>query len=147
MRAMLLSLALLAAPAAAAEAPRPTPPTDVEVSRVLADPATADTVARAMQALSGAFLNLPVGEMEAALAGRTPTAADRRRTIREVERAKNPRFEQDLQRQIAGSRVAMQASMKAMADAMPAMMKGMAEARDAMERAIANMPSPAYPRR
>ena len=72
MRASLLiaPLALIAAPAAAQTAIP-----DVEIPRELTDPAMADRLTDVLQVLSKSFLNLPVGEVEAALEGRAPTAA------------------------------------------------------------------------
>ena len=151
MRAQLfvLPLALIASPALAqAPAPqaRPNPSDTISVPGALTDPATADKLARMMQAMSKAFLDLPVGEFEATAEGRAPTAADRRRTIRDVGRAEDPDFERELQRDLAGSRAIMQASLRAMAAALPAMMKGLSEAGRELERATANLPSPNYPK-
>ena len=113
-----------------------------EVQRVLNDPATTDKLANVMQALSQAFLNLPVGSVEAAIEGRAPTPADRARTIR----SENPNIDREIAAQIAQSRPMMRQSMKAMADALPGMMKGL-EAQRSFERAMANMPDPTYPKR
>jgi hypothetical protein len=41
----------------------------------------------------------------------------------------------------------MKAGMKAMSTALPVMMEGMRKAAEEMEKAMANLPSPAYPRR
>jgi hypothetical protein len=159
MRPLLFSLALLAAPAAAQTAPAQTAPSQTapkaqqrpadtaEITRVLNDPAMAQKMTNVLQALSGALLEMPVGEVEAALDGRKPTAADKKRTVREVGREEDPNFERDLKRDLAESGPMMQSAMKALAGAMPAMMKGLEEAGRAMERATANMPSPAYPKR
>ncbi len=143
----ILPLALVASPGLAQT--RPAPPLTPEAITVppeLTDPATAEKLARMMQALSQAFLNLPVGEIEAAVEGRPPTSADRRRTVREAGRADDPNFERDFQREIAGSRVLVQTSMKALAAALPAMMKGLSEASRELEKATANLPSPNYPK-
>jgi hypothetical protein len=145
---LILPLALIAGPALAQTKPAPAQPTDtVVISRVLNDPATADKLARMMQALSQAFLNLPVGELEAAAEGRAVTQADRNRTLREVGRKDNPAFERDLQATLSGSRATMQASMKALATALPAMTKALGEAGREMEKAAENMPRPNYPKR
>ena len=85
----------------------------------------ADRLGGMMQALSKAFLNLPVGEIEAAAKGRPATQADRRRTIRDLGRKQDPNFERNLDRDLATSRVTMQASMKAFAAALPAMIKAL----------------------
>ncbi len=141
-----LPLAMMASPAFAQSKPSPPAETNA-VPQALTDPATADKLARMMQALSQAFLNLPVGELEAAAAGRAVTPADRGRTLREVGRRENPKFEEDLQRDLAASGPMMKASIKAMAAALPAMMKGLTEARRELEKAAANMPSPNYPKK
>ena len=142
---LIASLGLVASPALAQTQPAPAKPS--AEFPALTDPATADKLARMMQAMSQAFLNLPVGEIEAAAAGRVVTPADRSRTLREVGRRENPNFEQDLQRDLAASGPMMQASMKAMAAALPAMMKGLSEARRELEKATANLPSPNYPKK
>jgi hypothetical protein len=147
---LVLPLAMIAAPAAAQVKPKAPAPAQADpgaVQQVLTDPATADKLARMLQALSGAFLNMPVGEIEAAAAGRAVTPADRSRTLREVGRRDNPNFEQDLQRDLAASGPMLRASMNAMAAALPAMMKGMGEAARELDKATANMPSPNYPKK
>ena len=140
---MILPLALIAGPAMA----QTTPASAETVTQALTDPATADKLARMMQALSKAFLDLPVGELEAAAEGRGVTPADRSRTLREVGRRDNPNFERELQADLAGSRATLQASMKALAAALPSMMKGLSEAGREMEKAVENMPRPNYPKR
>ncbi|HEY0164357.1 MAG TPA: hypothetical protein VGB39_03175 [Sphingomicrobium sp.] len=145
---MILPLALMAGPALGQAKPAPAAPAiPPAIPQVLRDPATADRLAGMMQALSKAFLNLPIGEVEAAAEGRAVTPADRNRTLREVGRKDNPNFERDLQATLAGSRATMQASMKALAAALPGMMKGLADAGREMEKAAENMPRPNYPKR
>jgi hypothetical protein len=97
--------------------------------------------------LGKALMNLPVGELEAIAEGRQPTAADRRRTVRDSGRAEDPNFERDLEQQLSQARPMMEASMKAMSAALPAMMQSLQQAGEALERATANMPSPSYPKR
>jgi hypothetical protein len=150
MRACLfvLSLTLAASPALAQTKPAPAdPPETIVVPPELTDPAMADRLGAMMQSLSKAVLNLPVGEIEAAAEGRPVTPADRRRTVREVGRSKDPNFERNLDRQLADSSATIQASMKAFATALPAMMKGLTDAGRALEQATANLPSPNYPKR
>ncbi len=145
---LIVPLALVASPALAQTRPAPpSTPEAVAVPPELTDPATAEKLARMMQALSKAFLNLPVGEIEAAVEGRPATGADRRRTVREVGRAEDPNFERDFDREIAGSRELVQTSMKALAAALPAMMRGLSEAGRELDKATANLPSPNYPKR
>ncbi len=143
----LLPLALVASPALAEPATASGAAGEVRIPSELTDPAMAARLGDVMQALSGAFLNLPVGEVEAAMEGRRPTAADRSRTVRTVGRESDPNFERNLKRQIAGSRVTMQAGMQALATALPAMMRAMAEASKELEKAAANLPRPDYPKR
>ncbi len=142
----ILLLALVASPALAQN--RAAPPAEtIVVPPELTDPAMADRLGGMMQALSKAFLNLPVGEIAAAAEGRPVTNADRGRTIRDLGRKQDPNFERNLDRDLAASRVTMQATMKAFATALPAMMKGLTEAGRALEQATANLPSPVYPKR
>lgn len=136
----LLPLVMAAAPVAAA-APQQQP--QPQVPPQLSDPAMADRLADAMQAMSRAFLDLPVGEIEAAVQGRPPTPADRSRTLR----SEDPNLDREVQTQVAQARPMMRQSMKAISDAMPAMMKSLHEAKEAIERAAANMPDPNYPKR
>ena len=133
-------LASLAATPATAQTAPAIPPE-------LSDPAVADKLGNAMQSLSNAFLNLPVGEVQAALEGRPATPADKRTTVRDLGRRDDPDLDRHFQQQIAGSRETMRAGMTAMKTALPAIMKGVNEARAEMEKALANMPSATYPAR
>ena len=148
---LILPLALAASPALAQTSPAPAPsplaPQTITVPPALTDPAMAEKLPRMMQAMSKAFLELPVGEIEAAAEGRPATRADRRRTLRQLGRAEDPNFERNLQRDIANAKPMIEASMKAMANALPAMMKGLSEAGRELEKATANLPSPNYPKR
>ena len=136
----LLPLLMAAAPVAAA-APQQQP--QPQVPPQLSDPAMVDRLSGTMQAMSRAFLNLPVGEIEAAVEGRPPTPADRNRTLR----SEDPNLDREVQTQIAQARPMIRQSMKAISDALPAVMKSLHEARESIERAAANMPDPNYPKR
>ena len=114
---------------------------------MLGDPAMADRLAGMMQAMSKAFLNLPVGEVQAAAEGRMPTAAERHMTVRDMARRDDPNFDRDFQQRMAQAKPMIQQSMKALSDALPAMVQGMEQAGKALERAAANMPDPTYPKR
>lgn len=138
----MLPLAAIAAPALA-QAPAPAPAPQAQLPLQLNDPATADRLAGAMQALSKVFLNLPVGEVQAALEGRKPTAADRRRTVR----SETGMTEAQLRAQIAASKPMLEQGMKALSHALPAMMQGLTQAEQSLDRAVANMPDPTYPKR
>ena len=149
---ILLPLLLAASPAFAQAAAPATPAPQAkdsaaEMQRVLNDPAMADRLANMMQALSKAFLNLPVGEVQAAVEGRKPTAAERRKTVRDIERRDDPNFDRDFQQRMAQAKPMIQQSMTAMSQALPAMMQGLQQAGKALERAAANMPDPTYPKR
>ena len=137
--------ALIASPAAAQQA-KPDAGAIPPVPKELTDPATADKLARMMQALSKSFLELPVGELEAIAEGREPTAADRRKTVGESARAGDPDFERAFQQQMANARPMIESSMKALAAALPAMMKAMEPMAKELEKATANLPSPNYPK-
>ena len=139
MRSTLLMLPLLlcAAPAFAQAAPA-----DRQVPRELTDPATVDKFTNAMQSLSEAFLNLPVGELQAAMEGRPATAADKRKTVRSESRMS----ERELRQHIEQAKPMMQQGMKQLAAALPVMMKSMEEVERAVERAATNLPDPTYPK-
>ena len=139
--AIALAAALIATPAVAQQAP-----SVPQVPKELTDPAMADKLARMMQVLSRSFLDLPVGELEAAAEGREPTAADRARTMRSEGRKDDPNFDRNFQQQMANSKPMIESAMKAMAAALPAMLEGLSKAGQELEKATANMPSPNYPK-
>ena len=143
MRALLIALPLMlvAAPATAQQYPQPGP----EVERVLNDPAMADTLGRVAGVLTRSLMNLPVGEMEAALEGRPVTPADRARTVRDS--VGDPDLEQRVADEAAQTGRTMQAAGKALATSLPAIMAAIDQARGELERAVGNMPNPTYPRR
>ena len=134
-----LPLLLAASPAMAQPAPQLPPQ--------LTDPATAQKLTNAMQALSGVFLNMKVGEVQAALEGRQATPAERQTTVRDMARRDDPDFDRHFQQQMANVGPTVQQSMKALNQALPAMMKGLADAQKSLDRAIANLPDPTYPKR
>ena len=138
----LLPLALLAGPVAAQA-----PADPVQIPSELTDPAMMARVGDMVGSLSRAIMNMPIGEVEAAVQGRPATPADRNRTVRDVASRGDPYFEQNLQREIAASQATVHASMRAMAAALPAISRAVSEAAEEIERATANLPSPAYPRR
>ena len=143
MRALLIALPalLVAAPLAAQTQP---PPADRQIPPELSDPAVADQLTRAMVPLSKALMDLPLGEIEAALAGRTPTEADRRKKVRDEI---GPDGERELAAQIAASGPQMRAMQKALVASLPAMMGALSGIGKELERAVANMPDPTYPKR
>jgi len=145
---ILLPLLLGARPAFAQAAPPPVAPrAEQEVQRVLNDPAMVDRMTGMMQAMSKAFLNLPVGEIQAAAEGRPATQAERHMTVRDMARRDDPNFDRNFQQQIAQTGPMVKQSMRALSDALPSMMQGLQQAGKALERAAANMPDPTYPKR
>ena len=137
-------LAILAAPAAAAQSAQPEA---ISIPPELTDPKFVERIAGMTEALSKALLDLPVGEIAAAAEGRPATEADRRRTIRDIGRLSDPNFERDIQRQMVEARPRVEAAMQAFARALPSMTRSLSEMADRIERATANMPQPGYPRR
>ena len=95
--------------------------------------------------LTKVMLDLPVGELQAAVEGRSPSAADQRRTVRDLAGG-GPDLERRIEREAVRALPRMQAGMKAMADSLPAMAKALEEAAERMEsgldRATANLPQP-----
>src|SRR3954452_1909008 len=138
---------LLAASPALAERPAGPLASAIHVPHELTDPATADKLAKTMQGLTDALLDLKVGEIQAAAEGRQATRAERRLTVRDIERRKDPNFERNLRRQVADSGPRIAQGMKALSDALPTVMKALDDASRAIDRAAANMPDPTYPKR
>lgn len=136
---VLMSLLVCASPAWA-QAPA------ADVPPQLTDPALAERLANTAQSLSKAFLDLPVGEIQAAVEGRKPTTADRKRTLRDLARRDDPNFERKFRQQVDQARPAIAQSMRAVADAWPSIMEGLQKAQQSLERAAANMPDPTYPK-
>lgn len=136
---ILLPLVLVATPALA-KAPPQLPPE-------LTDPATTQRLGNAMQALSNAFLDLRVGEVQAAMEGREATSQERNLTVRDVARRNDPDFDRHLQQHMAEVGPMMQQGMRAMNQTLPIVMNDLAHAQKTLERAIANLPDPTYPKR
>ena len=137
---IVLPLLLCASPAFAQEAPPQLPPE-------LTDPATAQRLAGAMQAVSHALLNVKVGEVRAALDGRQASPQERNMTVGDLARRRDPDFDRHFQQQVASVGPKVQQSMRALNQALPEMMRGLAQAQQALERAVSNMPDPTYPQR
>ena len=90
-------------------------------------------------------MNLPVGELEAAIEGRPATRADRAAPSRDS--IGDPYIEQRIAQQAAASGRTMQAAGKAIAASLPAIMQAIEGASAEIERAVGNLPDPTYPRR
>jgi hypothetical protein len=141
------ALALTAAPAIAAE---PARDGDFQIPAEMTDPAMGETLGKMFGALTKAVMDMPVGEMQAAVQGREPTPADKARTVRDVA-GRDPNFERKVEAETAQAVPRMQAGLKAMAASLPGMMKALERAAEGMEdsldRATANIPQPGYPKR
>ena len=96
-----------------------------------------------MAAMSKAFLDRPIGEVEAAVEGRPATLADKRRTVR----SETGMSEREIREQVQAAKPAMQAGMKALAAALPPLLEGVSKAQAELDRAVANVPRPDYPKR
>ncbi len=140
-KSLILFPMLLCATPALAAPPAP------QVPRELTDPATAERLANAMQAMSKAFLDLPIGEMKAALEGRQATASDKRLTVRDLGRREDPEFDRKFNQQMASARPVIEQSTRAVTESLPALMNGLQQMQNSLERAVANMPDPTYPKR
>jgi hypothetical protein len=139
----MIPLLVIASPALA-QGPAAPPP---RIPPQLTDPKMADRLADTMQSLSQALLNLPVGEVQAAVEGRAPTPAEKKLTVRDLGRRDDRDFDRNFRRQIAQARPAIEHGMKALNAALPAVMKALDDAGRAIDRAAANMPDPTYPKR
>ena len=135
----ILPLLLSASPAFAQVAPQLPPE--------LTDPATAQRLAGAMQAVSDAFLNMRIGDVQAALVGRPATPAERNMTVRDMARRDDPDFDRHLQQNMAKVGPTMQRSMQALNQTLPVVMRDLKDAKRSLERAVANLPDPTYPQR
>jgi hypothetical protein len=146
---LILPLAALASPALAQSAPpnayAPPPVETPVIPPQVFDPAMPAQLGRMAGALTHAFMNLPVGELEAAIEGRPVTPSDRHKTVGSEARRDNPYIERDIQRDVASSAGRVQSSARAMQRAMPVIGRAIGQAAAEIERATANMPNPYYP--
>jgi hypothetical protein len=140
MRKWLILLPILLGAAPVAAEPLKVPPE-------LTDPAMADKLARSMDAMSQAMLDLRVGAVQAAMEGREATAAEKKLTVRDLGRREDPNFDRNFRERMAQVEPTIERGMKVLNSALPAMMQGLDEASKAIERAAANMPDPTYPKR
>ena len=142
MRKILIFLPLLlsASPALAQQPVLQLPPE-------LTDPAAAMKVARTMQVVSTALLNIRVGDMRAALEGREATPGERNETVGDIVHRKDPNFDRDVQRKIATIGPQIQHGMQAVNRALPQILRDVDDAQRSLERAVSNLPDPNYPRR
>jgi|SRR5690242_18233650 hypothetical protein len=139
---LVLPLLLCASPAFAQEAPPA-----IQLPPELTDPAAAMQMARTVQALSTALLNIRVGDMRAALEGRDATPVERNMTVGDIVRRKDPDFDRHVQEQVATVGPKIQRSMRAINRALPELMRDVDDVQRSVERAVSNLPDPSYPRR
>lgn len=139
-----IPLLLVAAPAVAAPQPGREP---IQIPPELTSPETAEKLGKMAGVLSKALMDLKVGEIEAIASGREPTAADKRRTVRDMAVKGDPNFERDVERQVANAGPLIQQSMKRLTAMLPALMSTMEGLSDDLDRATANLPDPTYPKR
>ncbi|GAA4023067.1 hypothetical protein GCM10022280_24720 [Sphingomonas swuensis] len=146
-RLIIAALAAAAAvPAAAQPYPQPYPPAPPPAASLppeIADGRTIDQLGNMVGALTRALLELPVGEVEAAIENRPVTSADRRKTVRSVTGTD----ERELGEQIEESKVAVKQGGAAVARSLPVIRDALNRAGDEIARATANVPQPGYPRR
>ena len=141
---LILAAAAAAAPASAAPPPAPAP---IAIPRELTDPAMPDKLGRMAGAMAHAVMNMPVGEMEAAIENRPVTPADRNRRVRDVAAADDRAVVDQVASNTAATGHAMQAATRALVASLPAIMSAVKNAEAEIERATANLPDPSYPRR
>ena len=134
---ILAALAATAATPAFAETPAPQLPPEITDGRML------DQLGNITGVLAKALLNLPVGEVEAAIENRPVTAQDRQKTVA-TEMGADAR---DIDRQVERGKVAMKQGGEALVRSLPVITQELNRVGEQLERAIANMPSPAYPKR
>lgn len=131
-------LSTAAAPAVAAPAPRePALPPEVADGRMV------DQIGTMVGAVTRALLDLPVGELEAAVENRPVTRADRSRTLGSVTGTD----ERELAAGIEQGKGAIRAGGEAMARAVPVIREAIDKAAAQIDRVTANVPQPGYPRR
>ena len=147
MTSAILILAAAAAPVSAAPPPPPYAEPPIEMPRALTDPTLADKLGRTMGAMAHAVMNIPVGEMQAAIEGRPVTRADRNRRVGDVAGPDGRAMADHVAGNGAATGRAMQAAGRAMIGALPAILQAVRGAESEIERATANLPDPTYPRR
>lgn len=140
MRAYRIALPLMIAATPAMAAPK-----DVQLPREFTDPAMADKLGRMAGVLTRSLMDMPVGELEAAVQGRPVTDADKAKRVRDS--IGGPEAEQRVQAEVAQSGRQMQAMSKALVASLPALMAALDQVQRQLERAAANIPDPTYPKR
>jgi len=143
MRQLLFAIPLMIAAAPVAAQPASSSE-GAQIPPELSDPAIADKLARASGTLAQALMNVPVGELQAAVEGRSPTEADRRRRVRDEI---GPDGERRLMAEVATSGPRLRAMQQALVSSLPALMNVLGQVERQLEQAVSNIPDPTYPRR
>ena len=105
----------------------------------------ADKLGRMMGSLTKALMEMPIGELEASVQGREPTAADKNKRVRDA--IGGPDAEKQVEAEVAASGRQMQAMTKALVASLPTIMASLEGVERELERATANLPDPTYPKR
>jgi hypothetical protein len=142
MRLYLIAAPLLLSASAAFAAP-PQSEQPIEIPPQMTDPNFIDRLMDMSDALSKAFLDLKVGDVEAAAEGRQATAADHNRTVGQVVRL-SP---QELERHMAEARPKVAAATQALARELPKISRSLADVASALQRAADTIPQPYDPNR
>lgn len=141
----ILLVASLTTPALG-KAPQPSappPPAAPTLPPEIADGRMVDQLGSMVGALSKALLNLPIGEVEAAVENRPVTQGDRSKTVRSV----TGMDERAIDSEIAQGKGAVKAGGQAVSRALPVIVEALNKAGEEIGRATANLPQPGYPRR
>ena len=140
----LVALLASAAPAAAQVSSRPPqPPYPAELPPEITDGRAIDQLGSMVGAVTKALLNIPIGEVEAAVENRPVTREDRRRTVG----SESGLDERDVAAGVEDSKGAVKAGGQAIARSLPVIRDALNRAGDEIARATANLPQPGYPRR
>lgn len=140
MRLSLVFAALVATAASPALAQPATPP--VQLPSEIADGRMLDQLGDVAGVLAKALLSLPVGEVEAAIENRPVTREDRRRTVASEMGTDAREIDRDVER----GKVVMKQGGQAMVRALPVITRELGRIGEQLDRALANLPSPTYPR-
>ena len=143
MRKLFLITLLASAAPAAAQAPSYAPQRPAELPPEVTEGGMVDQLGSMVGALTKAFINLPIGEIEAAVENRPVTREDKRRTVGSA----TGMDERELSAEIEQSKGAVRAGGQAVARSLPVIREALNRAGEEIERATANIPQPGYPRR
>lgn len=140
---LLVALLTSAAPAAAQVAtPAPQPQRPSDLPPEITDGRMIDQLGSMVGAVTKALLNMPIGEVEAAIENRPVTREDRRRTVG----SQSGLDERDVVAGVEESKGAVKAGGQAIARSLPVIRDALNRAGDEIARATANLPQPGYPR-